>query len=359
MKDLYTKHPSKNNTWLYKGRADDILVFTTGEKLNALEMEALIDTNPVINAALVTGFGKCQSSLLVEAVKPPSNDTERESLSNLIWPSVVATIKISPSHGRIHRDKILFTSPEKPMPRAGKGTVQRKPAVDLYTTELDLLYNNNEVHLNGSLNSTGGNYSDANDVVKQIITNSMDIGPFPLDSTADLFGLGLDSLQVIAITKDINKNLAQQGKPPLMQAKWVYANPSVIAIAGIVTAILEGQSLPANGEDDIEKAERLFETFAAELPLSERAALSNSTSDLAVLLTGSTGSLGSYILDTLIADSRVSYIYCLNRGPGSLGRLENSMISRGLRGLQTKVKCYDADISKPYSVFPYWITGLF
>lgn len=33
MKDLYSKHPTKENTWLYRGRADDIIVYTTGEKL--------------------------------------------------------------------------------------------------------------------------------------------------------------------------------------------------------------------------------------------------------------------------------------------------------------------------------------
>lgn len=33
MKDLYSKHPTKDNVWLYRGRADDIIVYTTGEKL--------------------------------------------------------------------------------------------------------------------------------------------------------------------------------------------------------------------------------------------------------------------------------------------------------------------------------------
>lgn len=33
MKDLYSKHPSKEGLWLYRGRTDDIIVFSTGEKL--------------------------------------------------------------------------------------------------------------------------------------------------------------------------------------------------------------------------------------------------------------------------------------------------------------------------------------
>lgn len=31
MKDLYSKHPTKENIWLYRGRADDVIVFSTGE----------------------------------------------------------------------------------------------------------------------------------------------------------------------------------------------------------------------------------------------------------------------------------------------------------------------------------------
>jgi acyl-coenzyme A synthetase/AMP-(fatty) acid ligase len=31
-RDLYTPHPSKPDLWIYKGRADDIIVFLTGEK---------------------------------------------------------------------------------------------------------------------------------------------------------------------------------------------------------------------------------------------------------------------------------------------------------------------------------------
>ncbi|OTA69204.1 acetyl-CoA synthetase-like protein, partial [Hypoxylon sp. EC38] len=140
MKDLYSKHPTKENIWLYQGRADDIIVFSTGEKLNPLEMENIINANRFISAVLITGLGRFQSSLLVEAVNPPTTEAEKEELLETIWPSVQAANKESPSHGRIHRNMIVFTSADKPMLRAGKGTVQRQMTVDLYAPELDALY---------------------------------------------------------------------------------------------------------------------------------------------------------------------------------------------------------------------------
>lgn len=79
MKDLCSKHPTKENVWLYRGRADDIIVFSTGEKLNPIEMEDTLSVNPAVSAALVTGVGRFQSSLLVEPVKPPASEAEKSS----------------------------------------------------------------------------------------------------------------------------------------------------------------------------------------------------------------------------------------------------------------------------------------
>ncbi|WP_223715478.1 SDR family oxidoreductase, partial [Streptococcus pneumoniae] len=43
----------------------------------------------------------------------------------------------------------------------------------------------------------------------------------------------------------------------------------------------------------------------------------NSTQGHTVLLTGSTGTLGTYLLDTLLQDPSVTHIYCLTRSHDS------------------------------------------
>jgi len=53
IKDLYAKHPTKPDRWLYKGRADDLIVLSNGEKLNPLDMEACINEHPAVKASLV------------------------------------------------------------------------------------------------------------------------------------------------------------------------------------------------------------------------------------------------------------------------------------------------------------------
>ena len=44
---------------------------------------------------------------------------------------------IAPAFSRIYKEMILFTSKDKPLPRAGKGSLMRKAALSLYASEID------------------------------------------------------------------------------------------------------------------------------------------------------------------------------------------------------------------------------
>jgi acyl-coenzyme A synthetase/AMP-(fatty) acid ligase len=58
-KDLFTKHNSKADLWLWQGRTDDIIVLSNGEKFNATAMEDMIVSgHPAVESALVCGEGR-------------------------------------------------------------------------------------------------------------------------------------------------------------------------------------------------------------------------------------------------------------------------------------------------------------
>ncbi|KAI1073845.1 hypothetical protein F5B20DRAFT_478457 [Whalleya microplaca] len=355
MKDLYSKHPTKENVWLYRGRADDIIVFSTGEKLNPIGMESIINANPVVTAALVTGLGRFQSSLLVEADNSPTNETEKQKLLDVIWPSVQAANRESPSHGRIHRNMIIFTSPDKPMLRAGKGTVQRKSSVDLYATELEALYQANEILVNRPANNVNDNtcgHQSVQDTIKRIVATCTDIDVDGLLPDANLFELGLDSLQVTAITREINNFLSARERLQSFNIRSVYSNPSLAALNAVVSIFAEGKTPAQSTETHEQKLQSIYDMYTANMPISARRPSPKPSNDFVVLLTGSTGSLGSYILDSLISEPRVSKIYCLNRGRRSLERQQDSQAEKGLQELTNKVECWDTDITKPYFGLP-------
>ncbi|CAM1502330.1 Fc.00g043140.m01.CDS01 [Cosmosporella sp. VM-42] len=354
MKDLYSKHPTEDNMWLYRGRVDDIIVFSTGEKLNPIDMEGVIAANPAISAALVTGFGRFQSSLLVEPTTMLTNDKEKKEFLDVIWSSVQAANRGSPSYGQIHRNMIIYTSAEKPMLRAGKGTVQRKLTVDLYADELDSLYKANEHQglssSNGPNNANGNTngHTSVQDTVKRVIALATEIDVGNVDDDAELFELGLDSLQVTVIARHLNEFLAVHSNSRPLEVWTVYANPSVGALTTAVVALSEGKTVVKTKERDEDKMKKLYDLHVANLPLSTTQEQHKRPESFVFLLTGSTGSLGSYVLDSLQRNESVSRVYCLNRGQRSLERQQKSQATKGLQPVSQKVTCLDADLSKPY-----------
>lgn len=161
-----------------------------------------------------------------------------------------------------------------------------------------------------------------------------------------MFEYGLDSLLVTVISKEINKYLVSLGKAPGMEPRYVYSDPSISGLISTAEALAEGKVPEArSSEKNVAKMHKLYELHTADLPTA-REVPQPSHNEIVVLLTGSTGSLGSYILDALISQNRVAHVYCLIRGPGSLERQQESQAAKSLQQLSDKVICLDADLSR-------------
>lgn len=120
-RDLFRPHPTKQGLWRFHGRKDDIIVLSTGEKLNPLPMENLLQGLPMVSGALVIGQGRSQPALLIE--RNPRGPKETKSLLDGLWPSIETANALMPAQGRIIRSMILLADADKPFVRAGKGTV--------------------------------------------------------------------------------------------------------------------------------------------------------------------------------------------------------------------------------------------
>jgi thioester reductase-like protein len=347
MRDLYSKHPTLENLWLYRGRLDDIIVFSTGEKLNPVDMEAVINGNALVSASLIAGQARFQSSLLVEPSKHPETDHDKEELMKSVLASVEQANALSPSHGRIHRNMIIFTLPDKPMLRAGKGTVQRQLTLDMYNTELAALYDANDRFLSDTVNRDESS-RDVEEFVKTIINEATEIDTRDISTSADLFELGLDSLQVSVLERRMRLFLTKQGVEAAFDSRKLYANPTIAALTRFLLSLMGASDDSAMSEGCGVSMQTLIDLYGEDLPMSARDPREANAENTVVLLTGSTGSLGSYILDALQKNHNISRIYCLNRGPESRNRQEKSRLKRGLSGITDKVQCLDSDMTKAF-----------
>lgn len=140
-KDLYSRHPTKSDHWLFQGRGDDVIVFANGEKWNPCGAEAHIRSHPLIDQVLITGQGRLQPAAIIELTKPISaSDFLKAQVINNIWPVIEEANIESPAHSHLTKSHVTLSSAGKPFQRTGKGTVRRAASLCLYAMELDDLY---------------------------------------------------------------------------------------------------------------------------------------------------------------------------------------------------------------------------
>ena len=347
--DLFSKHPNKKGLWRFRGRKDDIVVYSSGEKFNPTSMEDAINGHPEVRSALVVGDGRFQSALLVESTSAPVDEAAKILLVDEIWPTIDHANEDAPAYARIFKDMVVITFPGKPFLRAGKGTVQRRMTLDQYQIELDALYSAIET---ASATSTNGvrtppptpvKHLDIEVALKDAIGK---LGP-RFDHVAlddDLFDEGLDSLGVVTLVRLLRPLTAQFNLSRKITTRNIYQCRSLRRLTHAATTPELRSETPA------ERMQRLYDRYAADLPLTARHALPKPRAERMVLLTGSTGSSGPYLLDNLLHDSTVASIACLNRNPGGRARQRDHMKSKGLsQDFERKaVQFLRMDMSKPY-----------
>ena len=323
-KDLFTAHPIWPHLWRYRGRLDDVIVLSNGEKFNPVAMEKVIEGHALVSRAVVVGQGRFQSALLIEPHWTAwSEDMPTRDLIEQIWPTVQEANKVCPAHGRIMKDKVGISTKNKPFKTTSKGTTQRRHVNADYRDEIEIIYANTEVSDYGVLDA--GDLSRVEEFVQKVvsrITDRSDLSP-----KTDFYAAGLDSLQTMQLAKAFQGAIGSS-YPEMnyhtLNAQKIYANPTIDQLSRVVYGIVHGEQGYEVSRRD--KLDGLVEKYTHDLP-ERRGSLPDALEKHTVILTGSTGSLGSYLLGSLLNDASVVKIYCLNRSDAE---------ARQIRSLQEK-----------------------
>ncbi|ORY16213.1 transferase family protein-like protein [Clohesyomyces aquaticus] len=270
IKDLYVKHPTKPNLWAFKGRSDDAVVLSNGYKIAPLETEALITAHPAIEGCLMIGTGKPQAGLLIELKEPSLKGPD---MLDLIWPKIELANQISTHKNQLQRDYVLFSDPERPFVRTDKGTVKRRATLDLYAEYIDRFY----ATLDDDSEIVNIDSSSMESIMESVRTILGSILPTVQDASpdTDMFGLGLDSLQVFRAVKTIRGGMGLQEQ---LAPRHLYANPTLAKFSACLFRFA-GQSRKTNGitangitpdepiNDDAAKLKRMIEQHKARMSI--------------------------------------------------------------------------------------------
>lgn len=308
-KDLFTSHPTKPNLWKFYGRLDDVIVLSNGEKFNPTSMEETIEDHPLVSRAVVVGQGRFQAAALIEPNwQLWSEDKPSGDFIEQIWPAVQRANRVVPAHGRVMKARIGVAAQNKPFRTTAKGTTQRRHVTEDYGDEINEIYAKPDFDVTAEL-PKDASLSD----VKQFVRSSIsDMSELPeLSDQSDFYTAGLDSLQTTQLAKML-QSVVRSHRPDsaAVTAQRIYANPTVEQLSRFVYAIIHGAA--ENGMPRSEKINGLVGKYTLDLP-ARKLDLHNKEEKHAVILTGSTGSLGNYLLSSLLNNTMVCKVYCLNR----------------------------------------------
>ncbi|KAJ6457255.1 putative aminoadipate reductase [Mycena sanguinolenta] len=323
-RDLFERHPTKPDLYRMRvvGRVDDVIIMANGEKTVPGPMEDVILTCPFIKATIIFGRERAHIGVLIEPTEEytidPSDEHQLVNYRNLIWREILC----QPQHisfARIYKEMILVTQPGKPLLRASKGTLLKKQSLVLYEQEIEEIYGTVAASGNTASNVEPPSSWSSQDLETWLQTHASLVADRDIRPGRDLFDQGFDSLDATFLRHRIVSALTNLGDNQAAQnisLNFIYAHPTIEELVNAMITLVNGDMNGLAQNTQADAVERMIEKYSVgfEAPLNWSEKIGVASSDGAVvLLTGSTGGLGSHILEILLALPSIDRVYTCNR----------------------------------------------
>ena len=310
-RDLFTRHPdpAKSNYWKYLSRLDDRITLVNGEKVLPIPIEGHIRQHELIKECAVFGFQRAVPGVIVFRSEYATSLTDEEFLDR-IWPQIEEANSQAETFSHVPRDLVIIMPHDQLYPRTDKGTIIRSQLYEQFAPQIQQAY---EFFEEGG-QTTGGTLAlsvpELEDFLLRKFREDLHV---PLESsTSDIFSAGVDSLQTMRMWNILKKELDLGGNGSKMSQNIVFERATVKSLA----QYLYNLRLGTDEEDSSDAAEiqimqdliEKYSTFTPHDPTDKPTVTSKT-----VLVTGTTGGLGSIILANILQRSDVSKVYTLVR----------------------------------------------
>jgi hypothetical protein len=377
VQDRLEINPHDHKQYRIMGRADDLIVLATGEKVRPTTLERIVAEHPDVKDVLAFGDGQACLGIVVELaagefqlnLDVPEN---LEVLLSSIEPYLERGNSFTDKHGKVTKDMIVITQEAtKPFIRTDKGTLAKKANLEAFASEIRACYERADI-LNGTpLPLPDVDYGHA--LLESIRSSVRDItGHSGFGDDVDFFESGMDSLQASRLRRSILTRLRATPDLPRpvedLPSDFCFENSSVQKLYQAVTQLMSGMYVdsPAGQSKEakriaamVDMVEKYKRNLVDMSYTASQARISRGKRQLpterasVVLLTGSTGSLGCFLLANLAKESTVSKVICLNRPQSNSvdvqQRQKDLMAKRGVSisdEAWKKVVLYGAELSR-------------
>lgn len=333
LQDRFEKDPeSEKPAFRAVGRQDDLIVLVNGLKVQPKILESTVANSDSVRAALAFGDGEFEIGLIIEPAEPLK---DVEKFKRATWPLVQDACRKMDSHAQISSmSSLVVLRSGETLPRSDKGSVLRKEAYHQYEKEIQRIYSSKSVE-EGSATVSSPKTEGLEDKMSAMIRAELQM-PQPLGHEDDFFEWGVNSLQVVRIQRGII-SIVEESQGLLPKAKvtadFVYRHTTIDKIC---TALKKNTS-PSRDDDLVNEYVSHFS-----LPGKEK--------KHTVLLTGSSGSLGSYLLAHLVSLPQVAEVVCFVRTSSECDKGSSSLVEQQIEAAQKKGAMIPSDLRTKVAV---------
>ncbi|KAG2199975.1 hypothetical protein INT47_000325 [Mucor saturninus] len=365
--DLFREDVTSPGYYIYVGRRDDMLVMENGEKTNPIPIEScVVENSRVIARAVVLGHGRACTAMLVELKEEEEERLSEEEIWRDIQMAVEKANEDSPNHSKLFPQMVKILKAHEHLPINVKGAVIRHQCMTSFGKEVDRMYldflsGKKKVQRKEEDNRTVWTTEQVKRFLLECLSQQIDsrhpaagtaTGENGIDQHQSVFDLGLDSISAIGMRNQIAEQF------PDIPLNFIFQHQNLFAMC----QSLCGQSQLV--DDGYETTQALVQKYISkaklDFPKAHQPHEIMKKKPTVVLLTGATGSLGTFILRDLLRREKVVKIYCLIRvrdGEDMMDRLERAFGGRMLdpQILKTdRIKLLPLRLSDDGHVDPMW-----
>lgn len=175
------------------------------------------------------------------------------------------------------------------------------------------------------------------------------------EADAELFRLGMDSLLAVRVRSSLLPLVKASPMPSLnLPRNIIYTYPTIRSLAAFLSANLD----PSSETQTISEHDKVYNTIKKYsqgfVPSAPRDITRQFEPGSVVAVTGTTGSVGSFLVAQLLQDPSVRMVYCLNRksSKDTATRQKEAFNDRGLDlslfdNMPHRLRFFDVDLSNP------------
>ncbi|KAL4928814.1 uncharacterized protein BDV17DRAFT_298355 [Aspergillus undulatus] len=341
-KDLFEKHPTKENAWRYYARLDDTLVLENGEKANPLVIEGVARNHSNVGEAIAFGANRPRLGLFLIRAEESTAETDEQIIDSVL-PAIEQSNAENPAYAYISRDMIRVLPADTIYRKTDKGTVIRSTFYREFAEQINRVYDQED--------ASGSQVLEGEDLVLFLRKSLLHVTSFEssaLQDSTDVFCLGVDSLQSLRLRSIILKTLDLGGQS--LSQNFVFENPTIQGMADELTRLRLGGS-PQQQRPVEERMADLIEKYSCDFKV--HVPVYRGDDGEHIVVTGATGSLGAHVVAQLVRRERVRKVYCLVRASSPLSalhRVRQSLHARFLSSslspdAERKIAALPADLS--------------